>query len=148
MKHRKLRIAWSVAWGVVVLLLVGLWLRSYWRADLLGGYSPSTFIFGAGSRQGTLGAEWQPDAASFLRIRQWKTISLPLGTAPAVQFYCHRTPQGTITISVPIWFPVCLLVLVASLPWMPWPSHFSLRSLLLATTLVALVLARLVMALR
>ena len=35
MKHRKLRIAWSVAWGVVAVLLVSLWVRSYWIADSL-----------------------------------------------------------------------------------------------------------------
>src|SRR5262245_51127907 len=29
MKHRKLRIAWSVAWGVVAVLPVVLWVRSY-----------------------------------------------------------------------------------------------------------------------
>ena len=29
MKFRKLRIAWSVAWGVVAVLLCVLWVRSY-----------------------------------------------------------------------------------------------------------------------
>ena len=29
MKHRKLRIAWSVAWGIVTVLLCVLWVRSY-----------------------------------------------------------------------------------------------------------------------
>ena len=35
MKHRKLRIAWSVAWGIVAVLLVALWVRSYRWHDLL-----------------------------------------------------------------------------------------------------------------
>ena len=30
MRFRKLRIAWSVAWGVVAVLLIVLWVRSYW----------------------------------------------------------------------------------------------------------------------
>src|SRR4051794_36442298 len=30
MKFRKLRIAWSVAWGVACVLLILLWVRSYW----------------------------------------------------------------------------------------------------------------------
>jgi hypothetical protein len=30
MKYRKLRIACSVGWGVVAVLLIMLWLRSYW----------------------------------------------------------------------------------------------------------------------
>ncbi len=33
MKHRKLRIAWSVTWSIVAVLLMALWMRSYWRAD-------------------------------------------------------------------------------------------------------------------
>ena len=33
MKYRKLRIAWSVAWGVVAVLLCVLWVRSYWWAE-------------------------------------------------------------------------------------------------------------------
>src|SRR5690349_16513123 len=34
MKYRKLRLAWSVAWGVVAVLLCILWVRSYWSLDL------------------------------------------------------------------------------------------------------------------
>src|SRR5262245_7567786 len=33
MKYRKLRIAWSVAWGVIAVLLCVLWVRSYWWMD-------------------------------------------------------------------------------------------------------------------
>ena len=35
MKHRKLRIAWSVAWGVVAVLLCVLWVRSYWVGNVV-----------------------------------------------------------------------------------------------------------------
>jgi hypothetical protein len=34
MRYRKLRIAWSVAWGVLAVLLLTLWVRSYGRLDL------------------------------------------------------------------------------------------------------------------
>src|SRR3954471_9786861 len=30
MRYRKLRIAWSVFWGVTCVLLIGLWVRSCW----------------------------------------------------------------------------------------------------------------------
>src|SRR4051812_23705941 len=33
MRYRKLRIASSVAWGVVAVLLIVLWIRSYWYFD-------------------------------------------------------------------------------------------------------------------
>lgn len=35
MNYRKLRIAWSVVWGLVALLLLALWIRSYLRFDNL-----------------------------------------------------------------------------------------------------------------
>ncbi len=34
MRFRKLRIAWSVGCGVLCLLLIVLWVRSYWRLDV------------------------------------------------------------------------------------------------------------------
>src|SRR5690349_10312841 len=34
MKYRKLRIAWSVGWRIVAVLLCVLWVRSYWWADI------------------------------------------------------------------------------------------------------------------
>jgi hypothetical protein len=147
MKHRKLRIAWSVAWGIVAVLLIVLWLRSYSRADMIAGYSPSTFVFGLGSRQGSLGVEWQA-GATFFSVRQLKAGSFPLGTAPSVRFYYERTRRGTIAIGVPIWFPMCLLATVVSAPWVRWPNRFSVRILLLTTTLVALLLSRIVMSIR
>ena len=33
MKYRKLRIAWSVGCAIACVLLIALWVRSYWRAD-------------------------------------------------------------------------------------------------------------------
>jgi hypothetical protein len=50
MKYRKLRIAWSVGWGVLCLLLVALWVRSYWWRDTYSGPSHNsgvTFFFNA-----------------------------------------------------------------------------------------------------
>src|SRR4051794_7311826 len=42
MKYRKLRIAWSVTWGIAAVLLIALWVRSYWIVDAphlkLSGY--------------------------------------------------------------------------------------------------------------
>ena len=33
MRFRKLRIAWSVVWGLACVLLIALWVRSYWYWD-------------------------------------------------------------------------------------------------------------------
>src|SRR5262245_56414702 len=38
MKYRKLRIAWSVAWGLLAVLVCVLWVRSYWHYDYVEGF--------------------------------------------------------------------------------------------------------------
>src|SRR5262245_28187686 len=35
MRFRKLRIAWSVGWGLLAVLLIVLWVRSYWVHDFI-----------------------------------------------------------------------------------------------------------------
>src|SRR5262245_38002208 len=54
MKFRKLQIAWSVLCGIFFLLLIALWMRSYWRYDYLGGHISSTKSFAVHSSRGRL----------------------------------------------------------------------------------------------
>ena len=54
MKYRKLRIAWSVTWGVAAVLLIALWVRSYSVHDVVYGRVPLTNIFSGDSRPGML----------------------------------------------------------------------------------------------
>src|SRR3954464_13617438 len=35
MRFRKLRLAWSVFWGIACVLLIALWIRSYWHIDII-----------------------------------------------------------------------------------------------------------------
>ena len=45
MKHRKLRIAWSVAWGIVAALVIALWVRSHYSVNQMFLTTPrSAFI--------------------------------------------------------------------------------------------------------
>jgi hypothetical protein len=41
---------------------------------------------------------------------------------------------------IPIWFPVMIASIVAVAPWIKYRPRFSLRTLLIATTLIAVVL--------
>jgi hypothetical protein len=73
MKYRKLRIAWSVAWGIVAVLLVVLWVRSYWRMDqLIHSVSPSDY-FGCTTIQGEiqLGLSNDPSLSAVFGRDQW-----------------------------------------------------------------------------
>jgi hypothetical protein len=49
-------------------------------------------------------------------------------------------------ISAPQWFLMLFTVLLASSPWIQWFRQFSLRALLIATTLVAVMLGAVVYA--
>ena len=51
-------------------------------------------------------------------------------------------------IDIPQWFPVLLFATLATAPWIRWSKRFSLRTLLIATTLVAVVLGLVVYAAR
>src|SRR6476646_1576226 len=44
MKYRKLRIAWSVFWGLAAVLLIVLWVRSYWYSEWINYSSPPSHL--------------------------------------------------------------------------------------------------------
>jgi hypothetical protein len=141
MKFRNLRIAWSVFWGLACVLLVVLWVRSYWRVDYF------TYPFSSIEVESRLGIlvisesidngqnwTWQSESISDLRkigLRGGAEYLFAFQIKPAV---------------VPVWFVLILLAALASLPWLRW--RFSLRTLLIATTLVAVVLGLVVGAAR
>src|SRR3954451_3787256 len=63
LRFRKLRIAWSVFWGLACVLLILFWVRSYWRIDNIRFPILQTNLVGAWSIQGTIAvyhAMYQP----------------------------------------------------------------------------------------
>src|SRR3954453_23888497 len=60
MRFRKLRIAWSVFWGLACLLLIELWVRSYFFADTVYGEIPPVLSFTLNSYDGQLSLEHRP----------------------------------------------------------------------------------------
>jgi hypothetical protein len=138
MRFRKLRIVWSVMCGIACMLLVVLWVRSYWRAEIIARvYSGSVLTIG--SNHGTLyfvfGAA-TPDPA---RVGRWSYG--PIGVAHTVGTLELKFLNNLTTGTVPDWLLVaCCLVAVI----IPWIQRFSLRTLLIAMTLVAVVLGLIV----
>lgn len=61
------------------------------------------------------------------------------GDSSLIGFGLARFTSHT-AILVPHWFQVVVFVLIAAVPWSPWSRRFSLRTLLIATTLLAVVL--------
>jgi hypothetical protein len=67
-----------------------------------------------------------------LRIA-WLIVWLAFGVLVAMRIQLGIRPAID-------WWAVALCVLIASVAWFPWPRQFSLRTLLIVTTLVAVVM--------
>jgi hypothetical protein len=136
MKYHKLRIAWSVAWGVVAVLLCVLWVRSYSIADVFYHASNS----GTSSLRMTTGILSMSHAEAKLPSDTdgWDYISAkPTQFRRSTLFYFHlKWSASRQIIEVPVWLPALFLFIIAAAPWLPL-NRFSLRTLLIATTLVA-----------
>ena len=139
MKYRKLRIAWSVAWAVVTVLLCLMWVRSYWIWDLIdNGVRPSRG--GMSSVAGRIGGSIAADPAWRTSLSAYKWYATP--RQPSQRGYrwlpSFERNKYRIGMGFPYWSLVVFSVTLASTPWLRW--RFSLRTLLIATTLVAVLL--------
>jgi hypothetical protein len=136
MKSRKLRIAWSVAWGIVAVLLIALWIRSYSHLQIIEKRFGSQTIQVSSVRGHFAIASLHPTAAigmfylstAAVNAADWRELG-PSG------FACYRNSMGAILI-VPHWFAALLCAIISAVVWLQW--RFSLRTLLVATTLVAI----------
>jgi hypothetical protein len=140
MRFRKLRIAWSVGWGILAVLLTVLWVRSYWRVDFMRLGEDRVCMSIDGSVH-TLCVIFGPSFGGTLFSRD-HVFRFNLGTPKYSLLGVGYDPfeYGTWAV-VPHWFLVLLFATIgtyAFTPWLHW--HFSLRTLLIATTLLAVVL--------
>jgi hypothetical protein len=126
MNYRKLRIAWSVGCGIVCVLLLVLWVRSYWRLDRLWYadnrmhecHSIRGWIFYSSYPYKLPGAGIDSSSA-----RAWDFMN-PIGQELVVAF--------------PHWLAVAFASSLVAIPWLRW--QFSLRTLLIGMTVVAAAL--------
>jgi hypothetical protein len=149
MKHRNFHIAWSVAWGVVAVLLVVLWIRSYWWFDWLdAAITPGHSGIGVQSAFGkfrvlmfydSVDPIWWSWNASKLEGFVARSAAEVIGKSKLFD----TSVRGAFVVTVPQWLGVFAVTLIAALPWLPL-KRFSLRTLLIATTLFALVLGLIV----
>ena len=141
MRFRKLRIAWSVICLLLCIPIIALDVRShYWwdRGRTASGH-PWTLVDGT--------FFWNKNVVPIYIYEG------PTATPYPISRYGIETWPTTVTyyaedggIRIPLWLPVMILLLLATASWLP--SKFSLRTLLLATTLVAVMLGLIVFATR
>jgi hypothetical protein len=119
MKHRKLRIAFSALCGVLCLLLIGLWVRSYWRTEGIArgtrgevseySWREGVFYFGSG------------DAFDGTEDHPWRVFSKPLPRQHAVSkprlLPAINSGDDHSYYVVPIWLPLLVFAALAIAPW-------------------------------
>jgi hypothetical protein len=147
-KFRKLRIVFSATWLAACVLLIVFWLRSYWWEDLLH-FEPNTpTVYAVRSSKGHLfllrSYDGRRAAGRVLVMRE-----LPSSNLKPLVWHSEITKARTRDVMLlPFWMPVLLATIFAVLPWIHWAKRFSLRTLFIATTLVAVVLGLAVYAAR
>jgi hypothetical protein len=149
MKFRKLRIAWSVLCAIACVLLIVLWVRSCWWWDVGQGPLLEGVQFSAASQRGRLIVSI--GAFEIVPITSWgghsvqsnyEQVAILSRIAPTGFAFFHS--GGYWVIHIPHWFATSGLAALAAAPWLRW--RFRLRTLLIATALVAVVLGLIVWA--
>jgi hypothetical protein len=142
MTYRKLRIAWSVAWGVAAVLLCVMWVRSYWWADCIDVPVPANKTMIVALVPGGVGIQHHDNSAIFRPLAPWKLVS----RSPQRDWKVHSKlglfydyhPQH-VTVECAYWVLLVGITAAGTVSWLPI-RRFSLRTLLNATTLVAAVM--------
>lgn len=153
---RMLRVLWSATWGIVCVMLIAMWLRSYWSCDLLRRNSLKSG-FEIISVEGRLKlthsagpAKWIANPPNTLTYSMDELEAATLlqhvrRFANAWGFGIERGPISAVL--VPHWFVATLAGVIAAVPWIiRFRRRFSLRTLLIAMTLIAVGLGAIVYA--
>jgi hypothetical protein len=164
-KLRKLQIAFSAVCGVLCLLLIALWVRSYWRQEHVAVQVSPTMKAWTTYRTGwvMLRYTWTSpesgtppkkigwEASSYIVAPQILAGKPNLAPPPGWSFKVHNYPNiKGLTVRTPFWFLtlasflVTLLVAARRIRF----TRFSLRTLLIAAILVAVGLGLIVAASR
>jgi hypothetical protein len=159
LRFRKLRIAWSFFCGILCLLLIVLWVRSYRWLDVIEVPVPNAKRLFLNTGMGCIQALL--DDGSRGRVRPWRVrhkrvqelldtieqinkAESAMGVRPTHSLSYHKFGFVGDTLCVPHWFLVLLFTTFAAVPWLR--LRFSLRTLLIATTLIAVALGAIVLA--
>jgi hypothetical protein len=124
-------------------LLIALWVRTKYAVESFGGSLSKSSAFFVMSRHGGIGLLLAADVDSAWSYREFPAdefqssseLEKEFGYRTMLGFVKYRKNPGSFRIRVPYWFLFSLSAVFAAIPWLRW--RFSLRTLLIATTLVA-----------
>jgi hypothetical protein len=139
---RLLRIGWSAACVLACLLLIALWGRSYWSFGQIVGpaWEDNYFLYQSLQGRALFEITHDPNIEAFFG-REWTWTTLELRSFATYHLSAAST-FSQVRVVVPYWLLVVSVSMLATAPWFRW--RFGLRTLLIATTLVAIVLGLIV----
>jgi hypothetical protein len=138
---RLLRIAFSVVCGIVCVLLIVLWVRSYFWTDYINLPHSHHWVL---SMHGWLHIDSSLVDLSGNPGSEFKYGSFRVSSKRNSESQLMRGPG--IAVPIPFGTLPLLISIVTVAPWIRW--RFSLRTLLIAITLLAVLLGAIVYALR
>ena len=156
-RFRKLRIAFSAACGILCLLLIVLWVRSITTYDYAQGtvfpqLAPNGKLRATHltihSYGNVLSVIWATDSTA-TKFPPWRYGSRPTRTLREswkLTYLPHDGNLGGMQLQSPYWLLVVAIGVFAASPWIPIRRRFSLRTLLIGMTVVAVLLGSVVWA--
>ncbi len=134
MRFRELRIAFSALCGISCVLLIVLWVRSYWWSDGVKVYHAPQRMAQLKSLGASVHASFGHYSGSETGLRMF---SVPVICIPRYAEYDWKAlPE--LRVGVPHYVLLPALGAVGAIPWIRW--RFTVRTLLIATMLVAAAL--------
>jgi hypothetical protein len=150
MLRRLLNIASIICLGLCVALM-GMWVRSFITEDVVSAGTPRfSRCMQLVSSKGRAKIQFYK-ASPRTAYREWLSMSLTGRPAdngpydgpaiPAIrELFSFTNSQGTFALVAPYWLFVLLSGFLAMLFQLRWPPRFTLRTLFIATTFIAVVL--------
>lgn len=140
-RFRRLRIAISVFFCAIAIVLCVLWVRSYRSGDYLywNIYHHRSVVVGSENSRVIVHTQLFEISGSRLRFISkgifWLTFQWdPLSGSPFKHIYNGFQSE------IPYWFLTAAALTVSVFSWMPFSTRFGLRQLFVVTTVVAVVL--------
>jgi len=129
---------------VACVLLIVLWISSYWRQSYICIRMPGfRFIRSLCWRGWTSGVYFSDPSMPLPKPELSFNQVANIPPAPGPGWYWHFSNSKTTTELmwiVPCWFMTLVAAVFMPLSWIPWPNRYTVRTLLIGTTLVAVVL--------
>jgi hypothetical protein len=117
--RRNLRIAASGLCVVTSVLLIAMWIRSYWEWDMIEAEGPQSQFFAIGSASGVVGVVGSPYFFSLSEVDIWS----PAGDRITPEHFSFSRDKWGINLNFPYWLPTYLVAAAATVSWIKFPTR-------------------------